>query len=335
VKAVVLDRAAEVRVVEVPEPTFGDQDVLIQVGACGICASDLHLAAIKAGDLPYPLLPGHEVAGTVVRAGQAVRSVHNGDHLVVQPAVACGACRLCQRGHPNLCLDAQVIGLHRPGGFAEYVAVPGDNAHPTGGLPDDVAACTEPLACALHGLRRLAPQPADGVLLLGAGTIGLFFLQLVRQQCTTPVTVVDLQSQRLEVALRLGADQVIPADGSEWEVLAQQPRGFDCVVDATGVSSVIESAFRIIAPAGKLLLLGSPPTAASITFHPRRVQRHDATVVGSFSFSHEFAAALELLQAGRVQTEPIVTHRYPLEAFPEAWRRAASGQDCIKVQIVP
>ncbi len=226
-KAVLLDRASEIRVVEIPKPTIGEQDVLVQVGVCGICASDLHMAQIKVGDLPYPLVPGHEVAGTVVHRGQSVRNVHRGERVVVQPAVACGVCRPCRRGQPNLCLDAQIIGLHLPGGFAQYVAVPSGNAYATGGLPDDAAACTEPLACALHGIQRLAPRPADRVLVFGAGTIGLFFLQLVRQQCAWQITVVDLNPWRLEIAVKLGADQVIAADGTEGERL--------CPAAATGI----------------------------------------------------------------------------------------------------
>jgi NADPH2:quinone reductase len=166
--------------------------------------------------------------------------------------------------------------------------------------------------------------------------MGLFFLQLVRQQCAGPITVVDLQPQRLEVARGLGADRTIVANGARGERLVQQElHGFDCVVDATGSPDVIEAAFRCLLPGAKFLLLGSPPTAASARVYPRRIQRQDATIVGAFSFSHEFAAALELLQAGRIRTGPIVTHQYSLEDFPKAWQRAFSGQDCIKVQVTP
>ena len=281
-RAALLDRNSDVSVTDLPEPSLGDKDVLIRVGACGICASDLHVSELKTGDLPYPLVPGHEVAGTVILTGQAVRNVRPGEHVVVQPTITCGACRLCQRGHPNLCLDAQVIGLHRPGGFAQFLAVPSSHAYSSSSLADDVAACTEPLACTLHGLRRLAPRPADRTLVFGAGAMGLFFLQLVRQQSSGPITVVDMQPQRLEVARELGADQVIEADGSRGESgWQQQAHTFDCVVDATGVPTVIEAAFSCLVPGGKLLLLGSPPTAAIVAVSPRQIQRQDATVVGS------------------------------------------------------
>jgi threonine dehydrogenase-like Zn-dependent dehydrogenase len=164
----------------------------------------------------------------------------------------------------------------------------------------------------------------------------LFFLQLVRQQCAGQVTVVDLHPQRLEVARRLGADEVMARDGAGAETwLEPGSHGFDCIVDATGSPVVIESAFRCLIPGGKLLLIGSPAAAASIAIHPRHIQRQDATVVGAFSFSHEFSAALGLLQAMRVETGPIVTHQYTLEDFPRAWQQASLGRDCIKVQILP
>jgi threonine dehydrogenase-like Zn-dependent dehydrogenase len=134
----------------------------------------------------------------------------------------------------------------------------------------------------------------------------------------------------------LGADQVVEVDaagGGTWA--QQQAHSFDCVIDATGSPRVIEAAFQFLAPESRLLLLGSPPTAASIAVRPRQIQRHDATIVGTFGFSHEFSAALELLQAGRVQTSPIVTHQFPLEDLPEAWEWASLGRDCIKIQIVP
>ena len=337
-KAVLFESGSETHLVEMPEPIVGDQDVLVQVGACGICASDLHLAEIKAGliDLPYPFVPGHEVAGTVVKVGEAVTNVQVGEHAVVQPIVPCGTCPLCRKGYINLCQNPPIIGLRRSGGFAEYVALPAQNAYASGDLPDSVAACTEPLACALHGLVRLAPRVADHVLIYGAGSIGLLFLQLIRNRGAGHITAVDLHPHRLEVARQLGADQVVVADGTEESTLTElAPLGFDCVVDATGVPTVVEAAFRHIAPAGKLLMLGSCPTAASISIHPRMVQCRDATVIGAFGFNFEFVPALQLLQEGRILVDVIVTHHYPLGAFSEAFEQARLGKEGIKIHIRP
>jgi 2-desacetyl-2-hydroxyethyl bacteriochlorophyllide A dehydrogenase len=343
-KAMLFESGSEFRVVEMPDPTTSDLDVLIQVGACGICASDLHMAEIKAGltDLPYPFVAGHEVAGTVVKVGTSVTNVHAGEHVAIEPNVPCGTCSFCRSGYANLCQDLQTIGYHRPGGFAEYVAVPAQNVYVSGDLPDAVAACTEPLACTLHGLTRLDPRVADHVLLFGAGIIGLFFLQLIRKRGAGRVTVVDLNPNRLEIARQLGADQLVVADGpkagkqqlgSTLEELA--PLGFDCVIDATGVPSVVEAAFRHVAPGGRLLMLGSCPTEAFISIRPRIIQYRDVTVIGSFGYSFEFEPALRLLQEGHVQTDLIVTHHYPLDASKEAFEQARSGRAAVKVHITP
>jgi 2-desacetyl-2-hydroxyethyl bacteriochlorophyllide A dehydrogenase len=338
VKAILFYKDSKAELVQMPVPSVGDWEVLIRVGSCGICASDLHLAEIKAGlvDLPYPLVPGHEVAGTVIEIGKHVTDIQTGNHVVVQPLLHCGTCSLCRKGRVNLCQNAQVVGLHRPGGFSEYVAVPALNVHPSGELPDEIAACTEPLACALHGLERLDPNPADDLLLFGAGTIGLFFLQLARSHLVGRITVVDLQRQRLDRALKLGANHVILAgDANKAAPRGVSPLGFDCVIDATGVPAVVEDAFRHIAPGGKLLLLGSSPTAASITIRPRLIQYHDATVVGAFGFAFGFRAALQQLREGRIDTEQIVTHRYRLDAFESALEQARRGQEGVKIHLTP
>jgi 2-desacetyl-2-hydroxyethyl bacteriochlorophyllide A dehydrogenase len=337
-RAVLFESGSHRRLVEMADPDVGDQDVLIRVGACGICASDLHLTEIKAGitDLPFPFVAGHEMAGTVVQVGAAVRTVRVGDRVVVYPGTNCGTCLPCRKGYSNLCQGGKGTGLHRPGGFADYVAVPEETVYACGDLPDIVAACTEPLACALHGLVRLDPRVADSVLIFGAGTIGLFFLQLVRQRGVGRISVVDLYKHRLDVAQELGADHTIVADSAQESALAQvAPLGFDCVVDATGVPAVVETTFRHTAPAGKLLMLGSCASAAHISLRPRMIQRFDVTVVGAYGINHEFSAALQLLQEGRIRVEPIVTHQYALDDFAEAFRQAASGKEGIKIQITP
>lgn len=209
-KAVLFQRGG-IELTEVPNPTVGDDQVLIRVGSSGICASDLHAAAIKDFELPYPFVPGHEFAGAVAAVGPDVSHLRPGEHAVVQPLIPCRICGFCQAGRINMCRNAQLIGLHLPGGCAEYVAVPGANAVPGGELPDPAAACTEPLACALHGLERARLSPGDQVLIFGAGAIGLFFLQLARLHGAGRIAVVDLHPHRLELARRLGADEVVLA----------------------------------------------------------------------------------------------------------------------------
>ena len=148
--------------------------------------------------------------------------------------------------------------------------------------------------------------------------------------------MVDLHPHRLEIARQLGADRAVLADGGEEAVLVElAPLGFDCVVDATGVPAAVETAFRHVTHAGKLLMLGSCPTEASISIRPRLIQSRDATVVGSIGFGFEFGRALQLLQDGHVNVESIVTHQYPLDAYADAFDQARSGQEGAKIVITP
>jgi len=335
-KAVLFDRDPGIRVGEIPDPRIGDDEVLVRVGACGICASELHIAEIKGFDLPYPFVAGHEAAGVVADAGKAVADVKAGDHVAVQPAIPCGTCRHCRSGRANLCQDPRYIGLHRAGGFAEYVAAPAANVYATGDLPDAAASCTEPLACALHGLQRMGAASTENALIFGAGTIGLLVLQLLRNRGAGRIVAVDLHPHRLTAAQHLGADDALMPDSDQASALRQlSPAGFDCIVDTTGVPAVVEAAFGHLGPGGTLLMLGSCPTTATISIHPRAVQRQDVTVVGAFSFSSEFVPALQMLREGHVQTDAIITHRYPLDAFPQAFEQARSGRDGIKICICP
>ena len=336
-KAILFDRDSQIRLAQMSRPIPAEDEVLLRVGACGICASDLHLAQIKeANEFTYPVVAGHELAGAVVEIGRGVEGVQVGDHGVVHPAVPCYACSSCLAGRTNLCQNPHIIGLHRTGGFAEYVTAPAENLYLSGDLPDIVAALTEPLACALHGLNRLDPKITDSALIFGVGTIGLLLLQLMRSRIAGRITVVDLHERRLEIARQMGADQIAIADGSGGGGLATlSPEGFECVIDATGVPAVVEAAFDHIAPAGKLLMLGSCPTSASIRILPRMVQRREATVFGSFGFNLEFAPALQLLREDRIQTDAILTHTYSLDAFSEAFEMARSGKTAVKVAFIP
>jgi len=337
VKAILFDRDSQIRLAQVPRPIPAEDEVLLRVGACGICASDLHLAQIKeASEFTYPVVAGHELAGTVVEIGGDVVDVQVGDHAVVHPAVPCRTCSSCHAGRTNLCQNPHIIGLHRTGGFTEYVAAPAENLYLSGDLPDIVAALTEPLACALHGLNRLDPQITDSALIFGVGTIGLLLLQLMRSRIAGRITVVDLHERRLEIARQMGADQIVVAGGNEGGSLgALSSEGFDCVIDATGMPAVVEAAFDHVAPAGKLLMLGSCPTVASIRISPRMVQRRGITVFGSFGFNVEFAPALQLLRDRRIQTDAILTHTYTLDAFSEAFEMARSGETAVKVAFIP
>ena len=180
-RAIVLDRPGSFRVTEVPDPTPGPGQVVVKVDACGICGTDLHIMDGEFPPTPYPITPGHEFAGTIAAVGADVTmDLPVGAPVAVDPSIYCGHCRRCRAGRANLCENWAAIGDTVDGAFAEYVAVPAANVYRLpAGFDGQTAAMVEPLACAVHGLRRLGPVFGDSVVLTGAGTMGLLLLQLL------------------------------------------------------------------------------------------------------------------------------------------------------------
>jgi 2-desacetyl-2-hydroxyethyl bacteriochlorophyllide A dehydrogenase len=329
-RAIVLDQPGRFRVAELPDPAPGPGQIVVKVDCCGICGTDLHIMDGEFPPTPYPITPGHEFAGTVAAIGRDVAiDLPAGARVAVDPSLYCGYCRRCRSGRDNLCENWAAIGDTVSGAFAEYVAVPAVNAHR---LPDSVdgqlGAMVEPLACAVHGLRRLGPVFADTVLLTGAGTMGLLLLQLLVHAGAGPVTVVDRVSERLAVARKLGAARV----ASGLDDLAGER--FEIAVDATGVPAVIDGAAGLLDRGGRLLVFGVSPAEASISLSPFRVYNDEITVTGSMAILRSFAPAAELIGSGVVDPRPLLSEPLPLEDFGEALRRVRAGQG-IKWHIRP
>jgi 2-desacetyl-2-hydroxyethyl bacteriochlorophyllide A dehydrogenase len=329
-RAIVLDRPGSFRAAEVPDPTPGPGQIVVKVDACGICGTDLHIMDGEFPPTPYPITPGHEFAGTVAAIGPEVTmDLSVGARVAVDPSIYCGHCRRCRAGRGNLCENWAAIGDTIDGAFAEYVAVPSVNAYL---LPDgfdgQVAAMMEPLACAVHGLRRVGPVFGDSVLLTGAGTMGLLLLQLLTHSGAGAVTVVDRVSDRLEVASKLGAARIVSDLG---ELAGER---FEIVVDATGVPSVLQGASDLLDRGGRLLVFGVSPAEAAISLSPFRIYNDEITVTGSMAILRSFAPAVELLTGGVVDPRPLLSTPLPLEDFGEALHRVRAGQG-IKWHIRP
>src|SRR3984893_8375960 len=260
-RALVLDRPGSFRVADVPDPTPQAGQVVVKVECCGICGTDLHILAGEFPPTPYPITPGHAFAGTVVARGADVKpALPVGARVAVDPSLYCGYCRRCRAGRDNLCENWAAIGDTVNGAFAEFVAVPAVNAHR---LPDGIdgqfGAMVEPLACAVHGLRRLGPLFGDSVLLTGAGTMGLLLLQLLVHSGAGPVTVVDRVADRLAVARKLGAAHV----AAGLDELSDER--FEIAVDATGVPAVVDGVTGLLDRGRRLLVFGVSPGEAAIS----------------------------------------------------------------------
>jgi 2-desacetyl-2-hydroxyethyl bacteriochlorophyllide A dehydrogenase len=339
-RAAIIDAPGNIRVGSLPDPTPKPDELVIRVGACGICGTDLH---IVDGDSPlacYPVVPGHEFAGEVVAVGSNVpqgigtkaTKMTAGTRVAVDPSLFCGHCEFCRTGHGNLCLNWGAIGVTVDGAFAEYVRVPAANAYV---LPENIsfreAALIEPISCAVHGMHRLNPQSGDTFLLVGAGTMGLILLQMALRGGASKVAMVDLNMQRLERAKKLGAcDTQIDI----YKVLENEPLGFDCVIDVTGVAPAIEGAFTAVKRGGKFMIFGVAPSEARISLSPFRIYNDEITVLGSMAVLYSFGPAVNLLSSGIIDTAEILTTALPLEDFPNALSMVRRGEG-VKTQILP
>ena len=304
----------------------------MRVGACGMCGTDIHIAEGEFPPTPYPIVPGHEFAGEIVAVGERVDGLSVGTEVAVDPSLFCGHCDFCRIQRGNLCRNWGAIGDTVDGAFAELVKAPARNAYELPpGISMRAGALVEPLACAVHGVRRLALEPGDSVLVTGAGTMGLLLLQLLHGSGAASVTVVDRNQRRLELARSLGASAV------ETDVRAlsgDHPDGFDCVVDATGVAAVIQQGLDAVRRGGKLMVFGVAPQEARVEISPFRIYNDEITLVGSMAVLYTFVQAIELLRAGAVQTEPLLTHTFALEDFGDALKAMRAGEG-LKVQVLP
>ncbi|MCB0161401.1 MAG: alcohol dehydrogenase catalytic domain-containing protein, partial [Caldilineaceae bacterium] len=199
-QAVVFHAPGAMGVEQVPDPTCGPDEVIVQVPQAGICGTDLHIFRGEyMGD--FPLIPGHEFSGTVVEVGKNVDYLRVGDRVAPDPNIFCNHCDFCRNDQPNHCLHWQGIGITRPGAFAEFVAAPARVCYPVpASLSDAQAAFIEPLACVAYAMRRLPVGPADKVLIFGAGPMGLLLVQTLRNSGASQVTVVEKQADRLALA---------------------------------------------------------------------------------------------------------------------------------------
>jgi len=326
-RAAIIDEPGKIRVGDVPDPKPEPRQVVVRVGACGICGTDLHIADGHFPPTPYPIVPGHEFAGEIVEVGQEVSGWSVGDRVAVDPSLFCGYCGPCRDGRGNLCENWNATGDTVDGAFAEYVAVPAANCYR---MPDHLTwqqgALVEPLSCAVHGVRRIGVEAGERFLVVGAGTMGLLMQQLLQSAGAT-VSVVDREAKRLGRANDLGA-AATATDVSELD------ERFDAAVDATGAVPAIEAAFDALRRGGRLLVFGVAPAEARIALPPFRIYNDEITIVGSMAVLNSYGRALDLVANGSINTATLLTHTLPLNDYPAALDLMRSGAG-LKVQVVP
>lgn len=320
-------------VTQVDDPTPAPGEVVVEVAACGICGTDLH---IIDGDYhaDYPAIPGHEISGVIVDAGDAAHLAED-DRVAVNPNIYCHACRPCLRGMPHLCESATAVGVTRPGGFAQFCAMPAEQCLP---LPERVGfrdgALMEPISCCLHGLAVLAPRPGDRVAILGGGTVGLIMTQLVRLHGGAPIVVSEPDAGKRELAEALGADATVDptSDDAREAIIDALGGAADFVLEAAGIARTSALALEIVGPGGRVLQFGVCPEGTEVAMRPRQLFREEITVAGAYTNPFTDDRALALLATGRINTEPLVSDEFALADAGDAIARAREA-DSFKVHV--
>jgi len=313
-------------------------EVLVQVILTGICGTDLH---IHEGDFyaEFPLVPGHEVVGTVADLGEGVSQFKLGDRVSVNPNISCGNCHACRSARPLLCSALKGIGVNWPGAFAEYLAVPAEYCFAVDELADDTAVFTEPAACAMHGVETLQVRPGSTALVFGAGPTGLLLSQLLVNGGAAKVTVAAPSAFKLDRAKQLGIDDTYlmdrsDLDRSERDLLARSG-GYDIVVDATGSAAVSERTVGLTRSGGTVLFYGVTAPEDRVSLSPYDIFRREITIKGSFAEISSFPATIEALRSGRVRTDGLITHRFDLEEYADALDALRTDRTVHKIVIAP
>lgn len=302
----------------------------MQVSSVGICGTDL---SIHAGDIAvdYPRVMGHEIVGTVVSGGS---DDEVGTRVLVDPGFVCGVCLQCREGRTNICTAGGLIGRDQDGGLRDLIAVPASNIHE---LPDELEPGTAPmlqvLATCVHAQRRARVFPGESVVVLGLGVTGLLHLQLAKLGGAGPLIGITRSAPKLALARELGADLMIPADGSETsEVAAALPGGADLVIECVGTVSAFARAIEMVRIGGRILAYGTmTETSGELPFYD--LYHKEISVIGARSARVEdFPTAIDAVASGRVALGALISGRFPLHEADEAIR-AAGAPGALKVFI--
>jgi threonine dehydrogenase-like Zn-dependent dehydrogenase len=323
VKAAVLADVGTLAIEERPEPSVADDEVLLDVEACGVCGTDLHiLSTPPSHPANVGVVLGHEFVGRVRERGAGVESVGVGDRVAVAPNLWCGECAWCRRGLRNQCERGTTYGIFVDGGLAPLVAVKARACFPIStDLPAHVAALAEPLSTVVHGARQAQAFPGERAVVIGGGPIGAMFCALLTVAGAS-VTVVEPVRERAELAAALGAvDVVSPYDvgGLEAEI----------VVDAVG--SQLAAALEVVARGGRVLLFGMNEHARAEVAQSR-ITRDELTVLGSYVGQDVLPDAIRLLEQGRIDFARLVTHRIAVDELPAAIDELRAGR-ALKVEV--
>jgi 2-desacetyl-2-hydroxyethyl bacteriochlorophyllide A dehydrogenase len=324
------------------DPKAGEGQVLVKVAAAGVCMSDVE---VMKGTRPppyvkYPIIPGHEWCGTVERVGPGVKRVAVGDRVAVEGHNFCRACAWCSRGETNLCASYNELGFTLPGGFAQYVAVRADLAHPFGKtLPFEAAAMVEPFACVVHGAQRARVQREHTVAVIGPGTIGLLAVGWAAMSRPARLVAIGLDHSNEAVARKMGATDYLTVQDEPAARLREMTggAGADVVFEAAGSETAVTLALDVARRGGSVVLSGIAGGRRRMFLEADLFALKDLRVDGVFAYTTaSFEQALRIIESGKLDVRPLVTHTLPLQEFARAFDLLSNRPEpVVKIMLRP
>ncbi|UDL88749.1 zinc-binding alcohol dehydrogenase family protein [Mesorhizobium sp. PAMC28654] len=324
-RAAIFDAPFSIRMVEAPKPEPGAGEVLVRVRAAGLCAGDLYIYTGKNPYVTYPRIGCHEIAGVVEAHGPGTTGPAVGTRVVVDPFIGCGHCYPCRVGKRNCCANLTIVGVHREGGFADFVTTPIENLNVVPDrLTDFEAAFAEPVAIGVQGCRRGLVTAQDTILVLGAGPIGLAIVEVARA-LGAKVYATDLSAERLSTAADLGAMPIAGGAGLVERVLElTNGEGMPVVMEATGAAPAMEATIDLVAAGGRIVILGLVKKGQGITFPGLDFTRKEVTILGSRASVDCFPEALSLLASGKIHY-PKIASSFALGEAPGVFQKLADN----------
>ena len=331
-KAFVINSPLNAGVYEVERPVLSEDEVLVKVVAAGFCGTDIH--TFKGEHVTnYPIIPGHEFSGIIVAKGEKVTQFCAGDPVIADPNVFCESCYFCKQNKQIHCERIQVIGNTRNGAFAEYVAVPQRCVFPAGDIDLIMGAMAEPLACVINSHNKAAIPVGANVLICGAGTIGLMQQLLAKRRGAATVTIIDIKEQQLAKARELQADHAIMSDaGVAGKLKELFPRGFDFIIEATGVPKVGEMAIKLLADTGTYIAFGACPTDSEIKINPFEIYYRDLKIMGSYALEKTMPQSIAMLKGG-LDLQPLIGQIISLDEMPGVFADFVAGKTSNKIIV--
>jgi L-iditol 2-dehydrogenase len=330
-------------VTDIPKPTCGDDEILLQMKAAALCGTDKRIfTGAKTKGVRPDSVVGHEICGLISEVGKNVKGYSAGEKVAIANVIPCGHCPACLSGRENACMDRKAIGYEFNGGFEEYVLIPkvciesGNVVKLPESVSFEAGALIEPLACCIRGLRNTGTGFNDTVLIIGAGPIGLMHLELSKIAGARKVIVSELDADKREIAMKLGADRVVDSANEDLaKVISEETDGYgvDRIVMAIGITGLVNDTLKLAKKGGTVCLFAGFPKGKTAEIDPSIIHYNELHVTGSTAYKRiDYLQAADMVKTGKIDLDAIVSAKFSLDDFRDALDLHMSGK-ALKVVI--